>query len=137
MWGTDKEFFISLKSYVTLSTYSSFCISNDPMIYQICDVMISISTWDRVNFWIFFLNHNSLSHQLGQLIDISKCNNFHKSFEQFGGLGLSSTFFSTCSNYSISNYVKVPVFLKRWLKDNKKWKKSAIKKWRNLGILLF
>ena len=33
------------------------------MIYQICDVMMSISTWGRVHFWIYLLKHNSLSHQ--------------------------------------------------------------------------
>ena len=38
------------KSYVLLSRYSSFCIFSRPMIYQICDVMMSISTWDGV-FW--------------------------------------------------------------------------------------
>ena len=27
-----------------------FFIFNYPMIYQTCDVMMSISTWDRVNF---------------------------------------------------------------------------------------
>ena len=32
--------------------------------------------------------------QVIQLIDISKGNNFHKSFKQFGGLGLSSRRFS-------------------------------------------
>ena len=26
-------------------------------------VMMSISTWDRVHFWMYHLNHNSLSHQ--------------------------------------------------------------------------
>ena len=39
-----KNFFISQKSYVPFSRYSSFCIFNHPMIYQICDVMMSIST---------------------------------------------------------------------------------------------
>ena len=46
-----KNFFISEKSYVPFSKYSSFCIFSHPMIYQICDVMISITTWDRVHFW--------------------------------------------------------------------------------------
>ena len=32
--------------------------------------------------------------KLGQLIDINKGNNFQESFEQFGGLGLSSRSFS-------------------------------------------
>ena len=42
--------------------------------------------------------------KLGELIDMSKGNNFQESFEQFGGLG-------TCSSYSvmsITNHVKIP-----------------------------
>ena len=39
-----KHFFISQKNYVLSSRYSSFCIFNHPMIYQICDVAMSIST---------------------------------------------------------------------------------------------
>ena len=42
---------------------SSFCILNHLMIYQICDVMMSISTWYRVHFWMYLLNHDSLSYQ--------------------------------------------------------------------------
>ena len=56
-----KKLFIPLKNYVLFSRYSSFCIKH-PIIYQICDVMMSISTWDRVHFWNL-LNHNSMSHQ--------------------------------------------------------------------------
>ena len=37
-----KNFFISQKSYLWFSRYSSSCISNHSMIYQICDVMMSI-----------------------------------------------------------------------------------------------
>ena len=58
-----KNFFISKKNYVPFSRYSSFCIFNHPMIYQICDVTMSISTWDKVHFWIYLLNHKSWSHQ--------------------------------------------------------------------------
>ena len=39
-----KNFFISQKSYIPFSSYLSFCIFNHPIIYQISDVMISIST---------------------------------------------------------------------------------------------
>ena len=39
-----KNFFISKKNYVSFPRYSSFCIFNYPMIYQICDVTMSIST---------------------------------------------------------------------------------------------
>ena len=37
------NFFILQKSYVPFSRYSSLRILKDPMIYQICDVMMSIS----------------------------------------------------------------------------------------------
>ena len=43
-----------------------FCIFKHPMIYQICDVMMSINTWGKVHFWIYLLNQNSpkLSRQI-------------------------------------------------------------------------
>ena len=44
-------FFISYESYVPFSSSSSFSIFNHPIIYQICDIMMSISTWDRVHFF--------------------------------------------------------------------------------------
>ena len=58
-----KNFFISKKNYVSFSRHSSFCIFNHPMIYRICDVTMSISTWDNFYLWIDLLNHNSWSHQ--------------------------------------------------------------------------
>ena len=65
------------------------------MIYQICDVMLSMSTWDREYFWIYCLNHNFFeSQQFGKLIDINKGKKFQESFEQFGGLELGSRSFS-------------------------------------------
>ena len=45
-----KNFFFSQKSYVPFSRYSSVCIFNHLMIYQICDVMMGISTWDTCIF---------------------------------------------------------------------------------------
>ena len=38
------HFFISRKNYVPFSRYSSFCIFNHSMIYQISDVMMGVST---------------------------------------------------------------------------------------------
>ena len=58
-----KNFFISLKNYVPFSRYSSFSIFNHAIIYQICDITMSISTWDKVHVWMYLLNHNSSSHQ--------------------------------------------------------------------------
>ena len=56
---TSKKIF--LYSYFFFSRYSNFCIFNHFMIYQICEI-VSISPWNRVQFWIQLLNHNSLSH---------------------------------------------------------------------------
>ena len=45
-----ENFFISYKNYAPFSRYPSFCVFNHPMIYQICDVTMSISNWDKVHF---------------------------------------------------------------------------------------
>ena len=47
--------FQDIQVFVFLTTY--------PMIYQICDIVMSISTWDRMHFWVYLLNHKVLSHQ--------------------------------------------------------------------------
>ena len=57
------------------------------MIYQICDIMMSIRTWDKVHFWIYPFNHNWC---IVWRIDKYK----QGQYEQFGGLGLSSRSFS-------------------------------------------
>ena len=62
--GQIKNFFILEKNYVLFSRYPSFCIFNKYlMIYKICDVTMSIGIWDKVQFWIYLLNHNLWSHQ--------------------------------------------------------------------------
>ena len=33
------------------------------MIYQICDVMMSISASDKVHLWVYLLNQKLLTHQ--------------------------------------------------------------------------
>ena len=86
-----KIFFISWKYYVPFSRYSSFF--KNPMIYQICNVTMSISTWDKVHFLIYLLKHNSWSHQTWSVDRYKKCNNCQYSFEQFGGQGLDSRSF--------------------------------------------
>ena len=106
-WGTGQDRFVSWKSYFLFSRYSRICIYNHPMIYQICDVAVSISTWDRVHFWIYLLNLNLLSPNL-ELIDISKGNNFQESFIQFGGLEIHYRFFSIW----ITNDVKIVILVK-------------------------
>ena len=62
--ATKKNFFLSWESYVLFSRYLRFCIFNHLMIYQICDIMMNIIIWDRMHFWLYILNHNSLSNQI-------------------------------------------------------------------------
>ena len=45
-----KNFFTSQKSFLLLSRYSSFCIFSQPMIQQICDVIMSIKYMRRGAF---------------------------------------------------------------------------------------
>ena len=56
-------FLFCRKIIFLFSRYSSFGIFNHPIIYQICDAMMSISTLNRAHFWIFLLNHNLLTHK--------------------------------------------------------------------------
>ena len=108
-----KNVLISKKNYVLFSRYSSFWIFIHSMVCQKCDVMMSISTWDKVHFWIYFLNHNSSSYQTWPVDRYNQGQQFPKSFEQFGGLGTKFQILfnlATCSNYSITNYVMIPMF---------------------------
>ena len=52
-----KGYFTAKTSFVAEVTF------NHPIIYQKCDAMMNISTQDRVHFYIYLLNHNSLRHQ--------------------------------------------------------------------------
>ena len=54
--------FLFHKNIMFRSQDSSFCIFNHPVIYQINGVTMSISTWDKVHFWICLLNHKSWNH---------------------------------------------------------------------------
>ena len=57
-----KKFFISQKNYVLFSRYSSFYISNHPMIYQICDVTMR-PTLKSCSFPIHWLGEIKNSHK--------------------------------------------------------------------------
>ena len=64
IWGTGCKFFYFEEKLWKLfhsQDIELFFIFNHVMIHQMCDVMISISTWDTVHFWIHLLNHNSLT----------------------------------------------------------------------------
>ena len=107
-----KNFFVSWKRYVPFSRYLSSCIFNHLMIYQICDAMMNISIWDRVHFWIYLLNHNSLTHQTWSLNRYKQGEYFSEFFWTIWRTGAKfQTLFSlaACSNYPITNYVKFPV----------------------------
>ena len=90
-----------------------FFIFTHPMIYQICDVMMSIITWDRVHIWIYLLNQYSLSNQTWS---IDRYKQRHYFPEIFWTIWRTAAKFqahfnlATCSNYSVTNYVKFPVF---------------------------
>ena len=80
------------------------------MIYQICDVMMSVSTWGRVHFWVYLLNCNSLTHQTWLIDRYMQGQWFSGIFWTIWELRLSFRSFSSSSNYSITSYVKIPVF---------------------------
>ena len=90
-----------------------FCIFNHPMIYRIYDVRMSISTWDKVHFWIYLLNHNLWSHQTWPT---DRYRQGQKSSVIFWAIWRTGVRFKvlfnlvTCPNYSITNYVKISVF---------------------------
>ena len=98
---------------VMFSRVSSFCIFTHPMIYQICDVMMSLSTWERVHFWIYLLNHDSLSHQTWSIVKFKQGQYFSGMLWTIRWTGDKLQVFSnltTCSNYFINNYVKILAF---------------------------
>ena len=141
--GQVKNFFISKKSCVPFSGYSSFCMFNHSIIYQICDVMMSISIWDRVHFRIYLLNHNSLSHQTWPI-------DRYKEGESFSGIFWTGIWrigakvqvlfnLATCSNYSITHYVTILVFtfFEKVNKEHVKMVSVNYQKWPDLTMMSF
>ena len=108
-----KNVLILMKGYVPFSRYSSFCIFNHPMIYQICDVMMSINTRNRAYFWIYLLNHNSLNHQTWPIDKYKHKQWFSVIFWTIWRNGAKFQVFfnlAASTNYPITKYVKIPVF---------------------------
>ena len=107
-----KIFFILLKSHLLFLRYSSFYIFNHVIMCQIYDVIVSIQSWDKVDFWIILLNHSSLSHQTLPM-------DWYKPRQYFSGIfwtiwRIGANFqvlfsLATCSNNSITTYVKIPM----------------------------
>ena len=104
--------FLFDKKIVPFSKYSSFCILNHPMFYQIFDVMMSIITRDMVHFYIYLLNHNSLTHQTWSIDRCKQGQYFSEIFWAIQKTGAKvQAFFNlaTCSNYLRTNYIRFPV----------------------------
>ena len=55
-FGFPLRIFLFHTEIIFCSRYSSFSIFNYTMMYQICDFMMGISTWDRVYFSVKFGN---------------------------------------------------------------------------------
>ena len=105
--------FLFHRKVIPFLRYSSSCIINHPMISQICDVMMSISTWDRVHFLIYLLNYDSVTCQTWSVDSYKQLQYFSETFWTIWRTGakFQALFnLATCSNYSITNYVKIPVF---------------------------
>ena len=121
--------FLFRRKIVLFSRYSSFCIFNHPMIYQICDVTMSISTWGRLHFWIYLLNNNSWSHQTRP---IGRYKQGQKFLEIFWSIWRTGDRFhalfnlATCSNYSITNNVELKWQLKMVNANHWEWPDLAI-----------
>ena len=74
---------------------------------------LSISIWDRVHFWIYLLNHNSLIHQTLSIDRYEQEQYFSETFPTIwrtGAMFQALFNLTTCPNYSISNYVKISAF---------------------------
>ena len=119
-----------------------FCIFNHPMFYQICDVMMNMSIWDSVHFWIYLLNHNSLIHQTWPIDRYNQGQSFSGIFWTIWKTGAQFQVLfnlATCSNYSITSYVKIPVlhFFDEVNKRSLKMVNVNCWKWPDLAILSF
>ena len=100
-----KKFFISWKNYVPFPSYSSFCIFNHSMIYQISDVTMSI--------WTYLLNHKSWIHKTWLVYRYKQGQQFSVIFWTIWETEARFQVLfnlATCPNYSITKYAKIPVF---------------------------
>ena len=96
-----------------LKIFKFFLFYNYTMIYQIFDVMISISIWGRLHFWVYCLNYNSLTLQTWSIDRYKQGEYFSEILWTIWRTGANfQAFFNlaTCSNYSVTSYVKFLVF---------------------------
>ena len=88
------------------------------------DVMMN--TWDRVHFWIYLLNHNSVTHQTWSVDRYKEEQHFPEIFRMIWRIvpTFQALFnLATSSNYSTTDCDKFPVFylLKGWIRENWNW----------------
>ena len=110
------------------------------MIYQICDVRINISLWDRVYFWIYLLNHKSLSHQTWPIDRYKQRQQFSGIFSPIWKTGTKFQVLfnlATCPNYSITSMSRFSVpFFENVNKGQLKMVNVNYWKWPDLAIYL-
>ena len=118
-----RNLFISQKSYVPFLRYSSFCIFNHLMIYQICDVMMNITT---------------LSHQTWLTDRYKQGQYFSRIFWTIWRTEAIKPL-PICYNYSVTNYVDFSVFqfFERVSKGQLKMVNVNYEKCTNLTMLPF
>ena len=79
-----------------------FYISNHSMKFQIWNIIMSNSVWERTHFWISLLKHSSFGHKTWSTKRYNH-GQYFEYFESFGGLGLSSRSFLTYQPASITH----------------------------------
>ena len=73
----------------------------------------SVTSWDRVHFWIYLLNHNSSCHQTWPIDRYKQGQQLSTILWTICMTGTKFKVFSNlaiCSNYSITSYIKITLF---------------------------
>ena len=100
---------------------------------------VLISTWDMVHFWIYLLNHNSLTHQIWSINRYKKGQYFSRIFWMIWRTGVKLQPLFNLATWSMTSYVKFPVFhfSERVNKSDLKMVDIKYKKLTDLVILSF
>ena len=84
------ENFHSMVIHLPFLRYSIFHISSHSINFKIFDVMMSITTRDRIDYWTYLLNHKSIGNKIWPTNRNSLKQFFKWYFEWFRGLNPSS-----------------------------------------------
>ena len=104
-----------------------FACPSAPNQHRVCNLSRNVNTWDWVYFWIYLLNHNSLSYQTWPIDRYKQKQYFSEIFWMIWRTGakFQALFnLATCSNYSTTNYVKFQVF--HFFERVNKWELKTI-----------